>query len=133
MGKRHGSGIHVNVHRCTRYEGEWRHGLRDGNGTSRRTMLGNWVEFAGWYTQNKKNGPGILRWSHGRTLKGVWRAGELVDIELDQFNRDECAGCIKREEMSIDFTKLQLDAQSVSMMLTDDDDDDTDESSSYYR
>ncbi|GBG29830.1 Phosphatidylinositol 4-phosphate 5-kinase 1 [Hondaea fermentalgiana] len=117
LGKRHGSGIFHDPQRNVVYEGEWRHGQRDGSGRCRRTALGNWVEYDGWWTKNRKNGEGTLRWSNGRSLRGNWQEGQLMKIEIDKGNRDHGNGCIDPQDMSLNFPRMQMDPQDVALLL----------------
>ena len=68
---RHGVGRFVSDRGASRYEGNWRGGMRDGNGTQ---QYANGSVYVGQWAHNTRHGRGTLRYRTGDVYEGEWDA-----------------------------------------------------------
>eukprot|EP00441_Pelagodinium_beii_P016259 CAMPEP_0197658096 /NCGR_PEP_ID=MMETSP1338-20131121/45026_1 /TAXON_ID=43686 ORGANISM="Pelagodinium beii, Strain RCC1491" /NCGR_SAMPLE_ID=MMETSP1338 /ASSEMBLY_ACC=CAM_ASM_000754 /LENGTH=1144 /DNA_ID=CAMNT_0043234607 /DNA_START=73 /DNA_END=3508 /DNA_ORIENTATION=+ len=75
-GKRHGEGTFVAKDGSTRYEGQWSHGKRDGQGKLTYNSDGTSYYEGGWHV-GQKHGFGKQLWPSGNGYEGQWKLGKM--------------------------------------------------------
>ena len=84
---RHGKGTFTYKQSGFKYIGSWKNDKKNGKGTEIWSKSGD--KFTGLYKDGKRHGQGVETFKNGKTIKGIWNNGKLLNpknIKKIKFN-----------------------------------------------
>lgn len=97
----HGKGA-ATFRNGTRYDGEWRKGLKDDYTGNATEQLADGYKFKGEFNNGLRHGKGELVEANGVTISGTWNMGHLDGIATVKFADSEAALVVKNRGVTLE-------------------------------